>query len=554
MGQQRNYRVIGVVITLVLIVVSLSLLPLSLALGFTQSHAPEQVVIHDEANVLDTRWLEEEISNVDFYTSGMRVLVMSVGDIPPQSLNDEMLERIRTSYADEGWIDPAHPNVFAPHVLIIAFSPEGRQVGSYFGEDVMIGASGETAVQDAAKPDYRDGRWQQGTLEAVKEAAGRIDRPFFAGFWGWFIGGIAALAGLVGLGGMGRVRAKNKSIINGLKRSYTNITKDFDSTALAAMMLPQDKDHSTQVLARYEQYKQDYYAATSVMQGFSEPKGLHLFNPNVSTDLQRIHDRVVSVDAMDDVIRNAEILYSHGPTWQQVWFNEIGPICEELAALSDMAMDSQRRYPGVNFTEFQRYVADAFGQVDSLGIQLGEKAIDAEQALSELDVIAQTTRMQGARVMEMIMERMPEYQRRVFTGSISVAQQKEQVYKGYWRWGNRSMSYNPASTIRAHEGSVYWNPDAVWAATTRAGNLDVSQSSWGRRYSWGGGPYPRSYYGNRTYYGPVVLVDRGYHSARSTADPSRSNTSSWGGSGGRVGGFSGGSGGSFSGSGSSSSF
>ena len=60
----------------------------------------------------------------------------------------------------------------ADGLVILAVSPSYRKVGTYFGEDTKVSSSKQDKkIQEAAKDDFRAGRWSAGMIEAAKEAA-----------------------------------------------------------------------------------------------------------------------------------------------------------------------------------------------------------------------------------------------------------------------------------------------------------------------------------------------------------------------------------------------
>jgi len=71
------------------------------------------------------------------------------------------------------WLS-AGGSTWADGYVILVVSPADHMVGTYVGEDVALSRSAQKDVQDAAKDDFRNGRWSEGIVAAVNKAAALI--------------------------------------------------------------------------------------------------------------------------------------------------------------------------------------------------------------------------------------------------------------------------------------------------------------------------------------------------------------------------------------------
>ena len=143
---------------------------------FGKTHHPT-VEIHDEADVLQTEPLADELQRLTFRRK-VHVAVLTVRGSDIVNLNDEVLKYARKhSDTDVPWISQSNSNYWSDGLVIFAVAPDGRKVGCYFGEDITIPLRQQAAVQNAAKDQYRIGDWYGGTVSMAKKTADLMGRP-----------------------------------------------------------------------------------------------------------------------------------------------------------------------------------------------------------------------------------------------------------------------------------------------------------------------------------------------------------------------------------------
>ena len=522
--------VANVVVSLALITV----LPVMVIWPFGGSHHPS-VEVHDEAGILQTEPLIEEIQTMRF-RQDVHVAVLTVPGWDVDNLNDAVLEYARShaSDTDVPWISTSNPNYWSDGLVILAVAPEARKVGCYFGEDVAVPLQQQATIQDAAKNQYRQADWYGGTVSMAAKTADVIGRPG-GGDVGmtYILPGISALVGFAWLsyylwrGFAARRRAREAL------RHYSQVTHDYETTELLADTIPEDEPHGAQVMARYRWFRSEYEKVTRSWQDFGNPYRAQWFGMSVLGRATELEKRSALLDSLDDVIANTATFLGRSPGWDRVWSNEQGPVLEDLQSLRRLCheIDSSDAAESGSIAEHTKeereWVRSRKQRLDDMTSSLEDGSLQPSAALDELDEIASETKTKAARLAREAIDAdtssYADERRRRYDSRSS----KEAAYAGYWYLGGGHGSYNPHSTIRLNPSSPAIS--AIGSSSSGAG---------------AGGSYSS--------FTPISDLVVGYSSASSYTPPSSSGSGSSFSGGGFSGGYSGGGG--FSGSGSSSSF
>lgn len=297
---------------------------------FGKTHHPT-VEIHDEADVLQTEPLADELQRLTFRRK-VHVAVLTVRGSDIVNLNDEVLKYARKhSDTDVPWISQSNSNYWSDGLVIFAVAPDGRKVGCYFGEDITIPLRQQAAVQNAAKDQYRIGDWYGGTVSMAKKTADLMGRPG-SGDVGttYAMPGVVAIAGLAWLccylyRGLAARRRAREAL-----RHYSQVTHDYDTTELHASTIPEDEPHGAQVMARYRWFRGEYAKFTREWQDFGDPVGAQWFDLKMLGRVSDLKKRSAALDSLDDVIANTATLLTMSSGWEGVWVNEQGPVMEDL--------------------------------------------------------------------------------------------------------------------------------------------------------------------------------------------------------------------------------
>ena len=131
------------------------------------------VDVYDETGsfeLIDGRTLKDVLGGVAF-ARPIHLVILSTDDLVDDNLDEATLKYARAGHKE--WISP-NGYKWADGYLILSVSPTHRKVGTYFGEDIAPVLSVQEEIQDAAKDDFRAGRWSEGMVAAATKAAAYI--------------------------------------------------------------------------------------------------------------------------------------------------------------------------------------------------------------------------------------------------------------------------------------------------------------------------------------------------------------------------------------------
>lgn len=344
----------------------------------------DDLVIIDTAGRLDVPTLEQELEDVDFYEP-TTVVIYTYSGAAGDNLNEKVLEFARAQHPE--WISDDGQK-WADGLFIFALDPDGRHVGTYFGDDRTIPLSDQASIQEATKDDFRAAFWTEGVVVGVKKAASLINRPWYASpaFIGTSIG-----AGVVGLGTWGGIL-----IVRGNRRGrfatelarggthLTNVTMDLETTELAARTLPTESSFAQRLEQRFHDFTGRYYGAVEgqqTLQGFTKKERSRSGAPEQAT---LFADETAELDFVDNAIVNAAALLTRAATWEKAWAEQVEPVREDIGAISTLVADPEARsLASTQSLESFRVAAET--EIERLGADLRSQSISPEAALEALE-------------------------------------------------------------------------------------------------------------------------------------------------------------------------
>lgn len=345
-------------------------------------------VIEDSAGVLYLPQLERELARIEFYEP-TKVAVYTYRGEYSDNLNEKVLAYARAEHPE--WITPDGQK-WADGLFLIALDPDGRQVGTYFGEDRSVPLEQQTSIQDAAKDDFRRAAWTDGIVSGVERAAQLIGRPWYAS--PGFIGTMTVL-GVGGIGTAGTilaVRAHRRSkFAEQLERGsghLTRVTMDLESTELSARTLPSSSSYAQRLEQRFHDFTARYRAAVTEQQrltAFGPKERSRSEAPPAATAWA---DEVEEMDFVDDAIVNLAALLTKSPTWERAWDAQVEPLRADLARISDVT-----EWQGAAELDTTRaltaFAPVASAEIERLGAGLRDGAVTPEAALDGLAALRQ---------------------------------------------------------------------------------------------------------------------------------------------------------------------
>lgn len=427
--------------------------PLVALWPFGRTHHPT-VEIHDEADLFHEDSLVDSLQGLTF-RQDVHVAVVSVPGDDIDNLNAKVLSYARTQDTDVPWISQEDSNYWADGLIILAVAPQSRWVGCYFGEDLKPTLEQQEAAQDAARSQLRKADWAGGMVSMGEDLADLIGRPGGNRETGTVLsvllglGGVSLIGSYLYCGGAARRRTA------AARRSYAQVTHDYETTELAAGTIPGSEPYGAQVLARYRWFRQEYEAVTRLFRDHGEPVGAQWFSWRVLRRATSLRERSAYLDTLDDVVVNATALLTMGHGWEASWLNEQGPVLEDLQSLTSLCDRVDRQGLKVPTTVEREWGRAQKQRLDTMTSELADSRLTPSEALTELDRMADELRVRANALVGTALDadssRYAADRRRRYQQS--QARSSPVAYTGRWMLDSGHGTYSPHSTIRLNPSS-----------------------------------------------------------------------------------------------------
>lgn len=425
------------------------------------------VEVHDETGSfepIDGRPLADALGDVKF-TRPIHLVILSTDDLVDDNLDEATLKYARAGHKE--WISP-NGYKWADGYLILSVSPTHRKVGTYFGEDIAPLLSVQAEIQDAAKDDFRAGRWSAGMVAAATEAAANIpneagysikNRVVWPHWTGWLIS-------LTGIGVLVRGRSLRRTVRESSERiaeAWKEMEGRRSEVDRAFHSIVDAGQYSKGLTARYGCANQERKKVRERVSVLKSPGFFGSLSAGAASEREELLEDIELLSAADDAIFAARDFFALAPRWRDLWDNEVGPVFEDLLAADSISVKVRNRVKKrqvKNAVEaFNRWTNEQRDIIVGLGTSLERAEITPVQALVELDRIADESR---ARLTKLIGQALVadtsssgrqryEHWESNRGGTVSAS---EVLYKGTYLSGGDHHEYNPASTIRLTANSA----------------------------------------------------------------------------------------------------
>lgn len=364
-------------------ILALTLLTLLGVAPAALADTPTEIVVEDTAGVLYQPQLLPALEKIDFHSPTTVVIYTRNGDYS-DNFNEEVLRYARANHPE--WIS-ADGQKWADGLFIFAFDPQGRQVGTYMGEDRKVSLAKREAIQESVKDLFREAQWTDGTITGVKKAAKLINQPWYqsAGFIiaTSVVGGVA----LLGFGARAAVRSKNRTkAAEHLKRGdagFSSVSLALDTTELNAKTIPDASTYGALVLEKYRDFSSRYNEASVLNQqvhAFTKKELSQGANVKI---VGKYADLAEELDTLDDVIGDTNTLLNRFSGWEGAWERQSQPLLDDLNQLPTLV--SQREAKGLPTTlAIDSLYAQKTSELQHLGASFQEGKLSPEEALDKL--------------------------------------------------------------------------------------------------------------------------------------------------------------------------
>lgn len=385
---REGIRPLAALVASVLLLVGILGAALASAVGTAQpAHAqpPSEITLADTAGIIYEPQLRSEVEQISFYEP-THVVVFTERGTASSNFNERVLAYARQNHPE--WIS-ADGQKWADGLLIVGIDPDGRHVGTYFGEDRKLSTGQQENIQSGMGDLLRDAQWTDAAIHGIQEAAGLMNRPWYANPALWIVSGAVALIGGGSVAGVAAHRAnqrrKAQSNIELGRASFSSVTMDLEATELNARTVP-ETTYGAQVLEKYRSFHDRYVALVSEEERISalDPKKLH-----IAAHLKATEDfkkEAQSLDHLDDVVAHTNTFLNRQQGWEKSWDVQTAPLREDLEKIVNRDGGDK---DGLAHDQASRAALTAFrteteAEIERLGAALQTREITPDDALDRI--------------------------------------------------------------------------------------------------------------------------------------------------------------------------
>ncbi|WP_151524201.1 DUF5129 domain-containing protein [Serinicoccus kebangsaanensis] len=354
-------------------------------------HEATSLVIDDDAGILHAPTVESALTDVRFHEPTDVAIFTHRGGVEATTddyaLNEAVLAHARADRPE--WLSDDEQK-WADDLYIFGVDPEGRLVGTYFGENRKVSQDRQLDIQDATKDDLRQGQWTEGAVVGVEEAAARMNAPFLRTVPGMLLAGVGVVGTAIGGAawwGTGANRARrSRELRSEGDRLMASVIADVDVTELHARLIPEESRYGGLVLRRFDEYTQGVRTLTELG---NEVRGIPEDDYNTKAALGRLtayRDQARSMDHLDDVIADTAAFLGRDRLWREAWERQESPVRADLEGVDPMLGDDVPA-EGRGLAQAQRlreYATSGLALLDQLRAQLEQEEVSPDDALDEL--------------------------------------------------------------------------------------------------------------------------------------------------------------------------
>ncbi|MCK0110862.1 DUF5129 domain-containing protein [Ornithinimicrobium sp. F0845] len=362
-----------------------------LFLGAAPGQVATELQIEDTAEILYAPDLEAAVEDLRFHEPTTVAVFTHRGGsealTDDYALNDATLAFARETRTD--WLSDDEQH-WADDLFILGVDPEGRLVGTYFGENRAVPQSAQDDIQEATKDDFRNGRWTDGSIAGIRAAADEMNQPVIRSTAGTVAAAGLSLATVAGSGAyllVGTRRAgRSRTARAAGDRAMANVVRDYDETQVHANLIPEESRYGGAMLRRYEDYTASFRELTELG---NRAKGIpeSSFDSKASlSTLTEYQEAGEALDTLDDVIADTAALLNLDHTWPKSWERQVAPLREDLDGVEELltsTLDEEVR--GLDEAQpLREFASQALVDLDQLYGGLEDRTVTPDDALDRL--------------------------------------------------------------------------------------------------------------------------------------------------------------------------
>lgn len=325
-------------------------------------------------------------------------------------------------------------------------------VGTYVGDDVVLPLVAQKDVQDAAKDDFRNGRWSEGIVAAVNKAAALIpgentQRQGNIVPWPPLYAWTATVAGIVVWLIGGKARRRPGEVARPLAEQWNDMEKRHIGVESSFAALLAEGGYERGLTARYQAARAE---REKVRARIASARGKQATMRSLTQAFQDLSDADTAMEAACE-------FFALSPNWRSVWANEVGPVFEDLDVVDLVARTAADRtdYQHVItlYATLSAWTNEQRVAVKNLQGSIERAEVTPAKALECLDWIANEARLRLAVFVENALAADTSWMgrrrhSRWQAGKGEKLKDYDLRYIGTYSVDGWSHSYNPAVTIR----------------------------------------------------------------------------------------------------------
>lgn len=345
----------------------------------------EDLILADEAGILHEPTLRAGVEEISFYEP-TTVAVFTERGTADSNFNERVLAYARANHPE--WIS-ADGQEWADGLFVYAIDPDGRHVGTYFGEDRKVSTNIQEDIQEDTKELLADAQWTDAAVQGVRSAASVMNRPWYRAPALWVAGGAAVAAGggaaIAAVAVRRTQRRKTRELLERGRSAFSSVSMDLQATELNARTVPTGSRYGAMVLEKYRNFHDRYVQAAAENDRLAGIEDRRLHRKEHREAVEEFTRTAEALDELDDTVvaSNTFLNLQHG--WQDAWDRQAAPLREDLAEIDRLDGDSALAPAAV--APLRSFRVEAEQELQRLGASLAGRTLIPDDALDALGAL-----------------------------------------------------------------------------------------------------------------------------------------------------------------------
>lgn len=343
------------------------------------------LVLADEAGILHEPTLRAGVDEISFHEP-TSVAVFTERGTADSDFNERVLAYARENHPE--WIS-GDGQEWADGLFIYAIDPDGRHVGTYFGEDRKVSTDIQEDIQEDTKDLLADAQWTDAAIQGVRSAASVMNRPWYRAPLLWVSGAAAAAAGggaAIAAVAVRRVRRrKTRELLDRGRAAFSSVSMDLQATELNAGTVPTGSRYGAMVLEKYRTFHDRYVQAAAENDRLAGIEDRQLHRKEHREAVEEFTRTAEALDELDDTVVDSNTFLNLQHGWQDAWDRQTAPLREDLAEID--RLDGASESPPAASAPLRSFQAEAGQDLQRIGASLDDGTLAPDDALDALSAL-----------------------------------------------------------------------------------------------------------------------------------------------------------------------